>query len=120
MAANNENTDTLKYRNHTHNFFETHIVLSGHISYGFEDKTVTVKNGEYIMCGDNQATLENGITVNHILAKMKAVIRDGEVVDETNPQYRKYVKSLPRRRFSKKLRSRLSRIKNKIFKKKTV
>ena len=49
MAANNGNTDTLKYRNHTHNFYEAHFVLSGHITYGFDTKAVTVKNGEYVI-----------------------------------------------------------------------
>ena len=49
MAANANNTDTLKYRFHTHNFYEIHFVLSGHIIYGFEDKTVLVKCGEYIV-----------------------------------------------------------------------
>ena len=83
-------------------------------------RVVKIKNGEYIMCGDNQAVLEYGITSKHILAKLKAVIRDGEVIDESNKKYRKYVKSLSRRRLAKRLRSRLSRIKNKIFKKKTV
>ena len=46
-------------------------------------RIVKVKKGEYVMCGDNQALLEYGITERHILAKMKAVIRDGATVDES-------------------------------------
>ena len=83
-------------------------------------RIVKIKNGEYVMCGDNQFVLEYGITDKHILAKMKAIIRDGEIIDETNEKYRKYIKSLPRRRFKKKVRNFLGRIKRKIFKKKTV
>lgn len=49
MAANNVNTDTLKYRNHSHNFYEAHFVLSGHMTYGFDNKTVTVKKDEYLL-----------------------------------------------------------------------
>lgn len=82
-------------------------------------RIVKVKNGEYIMCGDNQAGLEYGITDKHILAKMKAVIRDGQIIDETNAKYRRYVKGLGRRRFKKRVRGFLGRIKRKIFKKKT-
>ena len=82
-------------------------------------RIVKIKNGGYVMCGDNQVSLEYGITDKHILAKMKAVIRDGQVIDETNDKYRRYVKGLGRRRFKKRVRSFLSRIKRKIFKKKT-
>lgn len=82
-------------------------------------RIVKVKNGEYIMCGDNQVGLEYGITDKHILAKMKAVIRDGQIIDETNAKYRRYVKGLGRRRFKKRVRGFLGRIKRKIFKKKT-
>ena len=83
-------------------------------------RIVKIKNGEYVMCGDNQAVLEYGITDRHILAKMKGVIRDGIFVDESNKKYQKYVKGLAFRRFKKRLRGFLGRIKNKIFKKKTV
>ena len=79
-----------------------------------------LKNGEYIMCGDNQFMLEYGIFNKHILAKMKAFVRDGETVDESNPKYRKYMKRLPMRTYKKRIRNFLGRIKRKIFKKKTV
>jgi len=82
-------------------------------------RIVKIKDGAYVMCGDNQFILEYGITDKHILAKMKALVRDGEVIDETNKKYRKYIKGLSRRRFKKKVRNLLGRIKRKIFKKKT-
>lgn len=81
-------------------------------------RIVKIKNGEYVMCGDNQFDLEYGITDKHILAKMKCVIRDGQVIDESNKKYRKYVKGLPMRRFKKRTRNFLGRVKRKIFKKK--
>ena len=83
-------------------------------------RIVKIKNGKYIMCGDNQFVLEYGITDKHILAKMKALIRDGQVVDDSNPKYQKYIKSLGARRAKKRIRNFLGRIKNKIIKKKTV
>ncbi len=82
-------------------------------------RVVKIQNGEYVMCGDNQAALEYGITDKHILAKMKAVLRDGQVIDETNKKYRKYIKGLSRRRFKRRLRSFFGRVKRKIFGKKT-
>lgn len=83
-------------------------------------RIVKIENGEYIMCGDNQFDLEKGITDKHILAKMKALIRDGQVVDDSNPKYQKYIKGLGARRAKKRIRNFLGRIKNKIIKKKTV
>lgn len=83
-------------------------------------RIVKIKNGQYVMCGDNQFNLEYGITDKHILAKMKCVIRDGQIIDESNKKYRKYVNRLPLRRFKKRVRNLLGRIYRKIFKKKTV
>ena len=82
-------------------------------------RIVKVKKGEYVMCGDNQFDLEYGITDKHILAKMKSFIRDEQTIDDTNKKYRRYIKRLPCRRFRKRLRNLLGRIKRKIFKKKT-
>jgi len=73
-----------------------------------------------VMCGDNQFILEYGITDKHILAKMKAVIKDGKTIDSTDKKYQKYIKKLPFTRFKKRTRNLLGRIKRKIFKKKTV
>ena len=83
-------------------------------------RVIEIKNGEYIMCGDNQFMLEHGITEKHLLAKMKCFIRDGQVIDETNKKYQKYIKRLSFRRFKLHTRNILGRIKRKIFKKKAV
>ncbi len=83
-------------------------------------RIVKIKNGQYVMCGDNQFTLEYGITDKHILAKIKCVLIDGQIIDESNKKYRKYIKRLPVRRFKKRVRNLLGRIYRKIFKKKTV
>ena len=47
MASHSENTDTLKYRFHTHNFYEVHFVLSGHLSYELDGKSITVGSEAY-------------------------------------------------------------------------
>lgn len=79
-------------------------------------RLVKIDNGRYVMCGDNQFLLEYGITDKHILAKVKAIIRDEKIIDETIPEYQKYVKKLPFVRFKKRTRNLLGRIKRKIFK----
>lgn len=79
-------------------------------------RLVKIAKNQYVMCGDNQYDLEYGITDKHILAKVKAVIRDGKIVDETIPQYRSYVKKLAFKRFKMHTRLFLSKIKRKIFK----
>ena len=80
-------------------------------------RIVKIKNGEYIMCGDNQYELEYGIEQRHILAKVKAVKRDGHTIDDSVTEYRKYVKGLSFLRLKRRVGVRLYRIKNKIFKK---
>ena len=79
-------------------------------------RIVKIDKGQYVMCGDNQFDLEYGITDEHILAKAKAVIRDGKVIDETIPEYRKYIKKLAFSRLKRRTRNFLGRIKRKIFK----
>lgn len=81
-------------------------------------RIVKVKKNGYVMCGDNQYELEYGITDKHILAKMKAVVRDGVVIDENDKKYKKYVKRLPFRRFKKKIRIFLGKTKARIFNRK--
>ena len=83
-------------------------------------RIVKIKGDEYVMCGDNQFDLEYGIQDRHILAKLKAVIKDGKVIDDTDKKYQKYIKGLPFRRFKKRTRNFLATMKAKIFKKKTV
>lgn len=79
-------------------------------------RLVKITKGQYVMCGDNQYLLEHGITDKHILAKVKEIVRDGKIIDETIPQYKRYIKKLSFIRFKKRTRNFLSRIKRKIFK----
>ena len=45
-------------------------------------RIISIKNGEYIMCGDNQTALEKGITESMIIAKVDRILKeDGTVVD---------------------------------------
>lgn len=83
-------------------------------------RVIKAKNGAYTMCGDNQFFLEKGIEDRHLLAKMKSFVRDGQVIDQSNEDYQKYIKNLPQRRAKKKIRNFLGRVKRKLTKKKTV
>lgn len=80
-------------------------------------RVVKIKNGEYIMCGDNQAVLEYGITDKHLLAKVKSIYRDEERISLDSGEYIKYVKGLPRARRRRKARAFWIRVKKKLFKK---
>lgn len=62
-------------------------------------RIVKIKGDELIMCGDNQALLEHGITKENILARVEGIYRDDTYVELTNKKYLKYVKKLPFRRF---------------------
>lgn len=56
-------------------------------------RVMYLKNGKFLMSGDNQTGLEYGVTHEHILAKVKDMYREGIKVDTQNRQYKKYVKS---------------------------
>ena len=77
---------------------------------------VKIKNGEYIMCGDNQFELELGIRQENLLAQVKCIYRENIRVELDNKDYLKYVKRLPCVRRKRKIRVFLSKIKRKIFK----
>lgn len=62
-------------------------------------RVVKIKGDELIMCGDNQAVLEHGITKSNVLAKVEGFYRDDTYVELTDKRYLKYVKKLPFRRF---------------------
>lgn len=47
MATDGRNPDTLNCRFHNHAFFELHIVISGKLSYGFDDATLSLSGGEF-------------------------------------------------------------------------
>ena len=78
-------------------------------------RVVKIKNGEYIMCGDNQYILERGITASHLLARVKCVFREDIRVELDNKNYVKYVKGLRSVRKRRKIRVALGKIKRKIF-----
>ena len=83
-------------------------------------RVVKVCKKGYIMCGDNQCVLEKYINNNNILARVNEISRDGVSINFDSPKYKSYVRSLPFKRFKMRARYILSRIKNKIFKKKAV
>lgn len=79
------------------------------------------ENGEYIMCGDNQFLLEHGITDSNIIGIAKTLIIDGKEIDvDTDVDYikhkNKYVKNVGTRYPLRRLRYKLSKIKNTILK----
>lgn len=80
-------------------------------------RIVKIKKDEYIMCGDNQFILEYGIKRENILAKVSSFYRAEEHIDNDNEKYLKYLKSLPRVRFKRKIRAKLGALKRKIIKK---
>ena len=70
-------------------------------------------NGSYTMCGDNQFVLEKGITDNHVIGVVKALVIDGKEIDAlTDAEYlkhkKKYVKNVktryPKRRLASLIR----------------
>ncbi len=75
-----------------------------------------IYKNEFVMCGDNQKALERGIKKEQILALVKDVYREGEIVDTQTKEYEKYIKSLYKKTRKSKIRMYLSRIKHKIFK----
>ncbi len=56
------------------------------------------KEGNYIMCGDNQLIREYGITDENIVAVLRAYIKDGKRIECTDEEYLKYVHRHCRRR----------------------
>ncbi len=70
----------------------------------------------YVLCGDNQIVKEYGVTDNHIIGIMTALVRDGKTVSCNDKRYLKYVSSLGRRRLKLKVIDVLRKIKHKIIK----
>lgn len=54
-------------------------------------RIVGVKNGEYIMCGDNQFIPEYGITDKQIYALVKGIVRKGKYINMDSKRYKAYV-----------------------------
>ena len=69
----------------------------------------------FVFCGDNQCVLERGIKREQFIAKGCAIVRDGVTTPIDDPEYVKYVSSLPGRRRRIQRRATLRAIKRKIF-----
>ena len=41
--------DTLTFRDHSHTYFELHVITSGSVTYGFGNREVCVLAGEFIV-----------------------------------------------------------------------
>lgn len=62
-------------------------------------RIVSIKNGEYILRGDNQFVLEHGITDKHIIAVAVGFERNGKLIKCSDINYRLYCLTLPIIRF---------------------
>ena len=51
-------------------------------------RIVKIKNGSYVMCGDNRCTLEYGITDRHIIGVLTGIVRDGRTLPVTMPEHK--------------------------------
>ena len=54
-------------------------------------RVLKVREGDYVLCGDNRWYRETGITDGHILGVLTAVVRDGKELPVTDWRYRFYV-----------------------------
>ena len=54
-------------------------------------RILKVRENDYVICGDNRWHRETGITDQHILGVLTAIIRDGKEIPATDPRYRLYV-----------------------------
>ena len=67
-------------------------------------RIMRIKNGEYLMCGDNRCSLERGITDRHIIGVLTAIIRNGRTLPVQPPEPRLWYRSMLYRRLVFKLR----------------
>ena len=79
-------------------------------------RVVKISGGEYFMCGDNQFSVEHGVRTENILAKTAYFYRGSDKISLSDPAYKKYVKSLKKRRIKNRIRNILSSLKRKIKK----
>ena len=54
-------------------------------------RVLKVRENDYVICGDNRWHRETGITDQHILGVLTAIVRDGKEVPVTDLRYRLYV-----------------------------
>ncbi len=78
-------------------------------------RILKVRNDDYVICGDNRYRKEYGITDQHIIGVLAAVVRDGEEISITDWRYLLYVHLwcdfFPIRAFILKVKSISQRIK---------
>ncbi len=71
----------------------------------------------YVLCGDNQVILEKYVKKEQVIAVMEGYFRGERYIPKEDNDYKKYVKRRVRSRKWRKLRTLLSRVYHKIFKK---
>lgn len=54
-------------------------------------RIVKVRQNDYVICGDNRANMEYGITDRHIIGVLTAVIRNGNELSVNSTKYKLYV-----------------------------
>lgn len=53
-------------------------------------RIVKIKDGGYLICGDNRCTMEVGITDRHIIGVLTDIVRNGETISVYSPSRRVY------------------------------
>ncbi|MBO5319245.1 MAG: S24/S26 family peptidase [Ruminococcus sp.] len=78
-------------------------------------RIIKVRNGDYVICGDNRYCKEYGITDRHIIGVLTAVVRNGKEISMTDWRYLLYVHLwcdfFPIRAFLLKVKSISQRVK---------
>ena len=65
-------------------------------------RIIKVRDGDYLICGDNRHYVESGITDRHIIGVLTEIIRDGETISVYDKRYTFYRAGLPVRRLLKR------------------
>ncbi len=89
-------------------------------------RIIKVREGDYVICGDNCVTFERGITDSQIIGVLTGVIRDGRTISTDNKCYKLYyhiwcdfiyirIAVLYIIRFARRILSMPKRIINKLF-----
>ena len=73
-------------------------------------RIIKIKNGKYLLCGDNQLVPETNINKNMILGIMDGYFSGDNFIDVNNTEYKKYSKRRVRNRKWRRLASFLKRI----------
>ena len=73
-------------------------------------RIVKIKNGEYYICGDNRAYLEQRIEDRHMIGVLTEIIRSGKTISVYSAKYRFYASFLPCRRLIIRIKNKAKRI----------